>query len=138
MSVYLVVKNWRGDRSPTRQPVRRAGGWTGWRLALLVVLGLTGCRGTVAPVERAAREKLAVTTRAYRPAGQIPPGPVLSTNSTLADLTTYALRHHPQVAAAYADWVGAVNEITVARSLPDPQLTFEMDIADAVTSVMPG
>ena len=28
--------------------------------------------------------------------------------------------------------------ITVARSLPDPQLTFQMDIQDVVTSLMPG
>jgi outer membrane protein TolC len=46
--------------------------------------------------------------------------------------------NHPQVEAAYFDWAASVENVTVARSLPDPQLTFQMDIADIVTSVMPG
>ena len=33
---------------------------------------------------------------------------------------------------------GAVENITVARSLPDPKLTFELYAGDALTSLMPG
>jgi len=46
--------------------------------------------------------------------------------------------NQPKVEAAYYDWLASVERITVARSLPDPQLTFQMDIQDIVTSVMPG
>ena len=106
--------------------------------ALLLAGLLTGCNGTVQPAERTAQKQLAAVADHYRPNDQLPKLPVLSTNSTLEDLLRYALLNHPQVASAYYDWVGAVNDITVARSMPDLQLTFQMDVADAVTSVMPG
>jgi outer membrane protein TolC len=50
----------------------------------------------------------------------------------------FAVRNHPQVAAAYADWAASVERITVERSRPDPKLTFEFFAADAVSSLMPG
>src|SRR5262249_44066351 len=40
--------------------------------------------------------------------------------------------------AAYYDWAASVERITTARSMPDPQLTFQMDIQSIVTSIMPG
>ena len=46
--------------------------------------------------------------------------------------------NQPQIEAAYHDWAAAVERITVERSLPDPQLTFQSDIADIVMTVMPG
>ena len=107
-------------------------------LAGVLVPLLAGCHGTVQPAERAAQQQLASVARTYRPAGRPPALPVLSTNSTLADLLTFALLNHPQVASAYYDWVASVNDITVARSLPDPQFTFQMDLGDSVTSLMPG
>lgn len=105
---------------------------------ILLAGSLTGCHGTVQPAEGTARKQLATVASAYRPNDQRPALPVLTTNSTLADLLTFALLNHPQVASAYYDWVASVNDITVARSLPDPQIIFQMDIANAVTSVMPG
>jgi outer membrane protein TolC len=42
------------------------------------------------------------------------------------------------VEAAYYDWAASVERITTARSLPDPRLTFESDIAESVMSLMPG
>ena len=112
--------------------------WLGAFVAILLAGVVTGCKGTVQPVERTAQKQLAAVTSRYRPNDQRPALPGLTTNSTLADLLTYALLNHPQVASAYYDWVASVNDITVARSLPDPQIIFQMDIADAVTSVMPG
>ena len=44
----------------------------------------------------------------------------------------------PRVEAAYFDWAVWVERITVARSLPDPRLTFESDIQDIVMTAMPG
>ncbi len=64
----------------------------------------------------------------------IPPGQ----GSLPSDYLAFALLHHPQVAAAYDDWRAAVYSIAPARALPDPKLTFQADIASAVTSLMPG
>jgi outer membrane protein TolC len=46
--------------------------------------------------------------------------------------------NQPRVEAAYYDWAASVERITSARSLPDPQLTFQADIQDILTSLMPG
>jgi outer membrane protein TolC len=74
----------------------------------------------------------------YRPEGARPTLPALSGQSSLAEYLRHAMLAHPQVEAAYFDWYASVENITVARSLPDPQLTFQADIMDVVTSVMPG
>jgi outer membrane protein TolC len=49
-----------------------------------------------------------------------------------------ALINHPAVAAARHDWESAQHSISPAKSLPDPQLTFQADIASTVMSLMPG
>ena len=64
--------------------------------------------------------------------------PVLTTNSSLSEFLTYALLNQPKVEATYFDWLASVERITVERSRPDPQLTFQLDIQDVVTSLMPG
>ena len=94
---------------------------------------LAGCRGLQTPGEKAARHDLAVV------AGQLETNvPALSTNVTLREAALFAVKNHPQVIAAYSDWAAAVENITVARSLPDPKLTFELDVNDAVQAIMPG
>ncbi|HTY87024.1 MAG TPA: TolC family protein [Candidatus Acidoferrum sp.] len=111
--------------------------WLGG-IALLLALALTGCKGVSTRDEREARQQLGTVKSAYRPKEQRPALPDLTTNSSLGDFLTYAMLNQPQVEAAYYDWVGAVENITVARSLPDPQLTFQMYIQNLITSVMPG
>jgi cobalt-zinc-cadmium efflux system outer membrane protein len=106
--------------------------------ALVWVAALTGCRGIKQPSERAARRQAAELQALYRPGDRPPSLASLGTNSSLADYLTWAMFNAPRVEAAYFDWLATVENITVARSLPDPQLTFQMDIADVVTSVMPG
>ena len=64
--------------------------------------------------------------------------PALTTDSSLSNYLTYALLNQPKVEAAYYDWRASIERITQARSLPDPQLTFQMDIQNIVTSIMPG
>jgi outer membrane protein, heavy metal efflux system len=92
-----------------------------------------GCRGLPAAGEKSARHDLAEI------GGQLQTNlPALSTNATLRDAVLFAVKNHPQVIAAYADWAASVENITVARSLPDPKLTFEAYIGDALTSLMPG
>lgn len=107
-------------------------------LLLLAVIVLTGCKGIPTSSERRARSALQAVTQLYQPAARQHRLPVLDTNATLRTLLTYALLNQPRVEAAYYEYVAAVERITVERSLPDPRLTFEMDIQDVVMTVMPG
>ena len=101
--------------------------------SLTAVLLAAGCRGLPASGEKSARHDLAAV------GGQLQTNlPVLATNATLHDSVLFAVRNHPQVIAAYADWAAAVRNITVARSRPDPKLTFQLYAADVVSSLMAG
>jgi outer membrane protein TolC len=100
---------------------------------IVVALLATGCSGIQTAGEKAARHDVAQV------GGQLQTNlPVLSTNTTLRNAVLLAVKNHPQVIAAYSDWAASVENITVARSLPDPKLTFEMYFDDAVRSIMPG
>jgi outer membrane protein, heavy metal efflux system len=99
---------------------------------------LAGCEGLPTKSESAARNDLHAIGRAFQPNRAERNLPVLSTNSLLGDYLRFAMLNQPTVEAAYFDWAASVEDITVARSLPDPALTFQMDIKDMVTSVMPG
>jgi outer membrane protein TolC len=105
---------------------------------VVLLLLLVGCKGIQTPAEKSARQDAAGLASVYRPDGWKPALPTLSTNSTLRDLLTFAMFNQPKVEAAYYDLAASVERITTARSLPDPQLTFQMDIQNIVTSVMPG
>jgi len=114
----------------------------GWRWfavsgAAMVVL-FAGCVGVRTAGEKAARQNQQTIQKAYRPGGQRPTLPTLTTNSPLSDFLLFAMLSQPQVEAAYFDWASSVERITVERSLPDPRLTFQSDIADMVMSLMPG
>jgi cobalt-zinc-cadmium efflux system outer membrane protein len=106
----------------------------------LAVLGLLfgGCKGVEQPGERRARGDLASVTGLYRPEGQRAALPSLATNAALGEFLTYAMLNQPQIEAAYFDWAGSVERITVERSLPDPKLTFQAYIQNTLTSLMPG
>jgi outer membrane protein, heavy metal efflux system len=101
-------------------------------------LVFTGCRGIPAPGERQARQNFGAVASQYRPGQHKPVLPVLTPDSSLSNYLAYALLNSPGVEAAYDDWSAAVENITVTRSLPDPQITFQSDIADIVKTVMPG
>jgi outer membrane protein TolC len=98
----------------------------------------TGCKGVTTRGEREARYQAGVVKAAYRPNDQRPGLPNLTTNSSLGDFLTYAMLNQPQIETTYYDWAASVETITVSRSLPDPQFTFQMYIQDVITSVMPG
>jgi outer membrane protein TolC len=102
------------------------------------VLVFAGCRGVPAPGEKQARRDFGAVAGQYRPGNRPPVLPELTPDSSLSNYLAFALLNSPAVAAAYYDWSASVENITVARSLPDPQITFQSDIADIVTSVMPG
>ncbi len=117
------------------------GGWGGRWFAVsgaaMVVL-FAGCVGVRTVGEKAARQNHQTIQKAYRPGGQRPTLPTLTANSPLRDFLLFAMLNQPQVEAAYYDWTAAVQRITVERSLPDPRLTFQADIAKVVMSLMPG
>ena len=107
-------------------------------LALLGPLALAGCKGVSTRGEKQARAELKSIAQVYRPGGRKRTLPALDTNSPLADFLTYAMLNQPRVEAAFYDWAASIERITQARSLPDPQFTFQMDIQNIITSIMPG
>lgn len=104
----------------------------------VAVLLLTGCVGVATEGEKRARKDQEAVGRLYRPDGDKPAMPQLDTNSPLQDFLLFAMLNQPQVEAAYYDWAASVRRITVERSLPDPRLTFQSDIANAVMAAVPG
>ena len=106
----------------------------------LAFLGLLpgGCKGVEQPGERQARSDVASVASLYRPEGQRRSLLPLSTNAVLGDFLTFAMLNQPQIEAAYFDWAGSVEQITVERSMPDPKLTFQAYIQNTLTSLMPG
>lgn len=101
---------------------------------LIAGLFLAGCAGFPVAAEKQARQHAAEISARFQPLGL----PVLSTNANLSDFLQYAMLNSPQVKGAYFEWLSSVERITRARSLPDPFLTYQMDIANAVNSIMPG
>jgi len=106
--------------------------------ALALAWLLAGCKGVPAKGEKEARSQAQTVAAGYRPHAEKPPLPVLRANSGLSNYLTYAMLNQPTVEAAYYDWAASVERITQARSFPDPQFTFQMDIQNVVTSIMPG
>jgi outer membrane protein TolC len=106
--------------------------------ALVGGLIVGGCAGRPVPTERRARDEVAAVTTLYRPGAARPQLPTLTTGSPLADYLRFGMLNNPGVEAAYYAWVGRVERITTARSLPDPRLTFQADITDMVEALMPG
>ncbi len=104
----------------------------------LVTLGLTGCAGRPLPAEKDARAEVQRIGGEMGPTAAKPSLPDLRTDSPPADFVRYAVLNHPAVTAAYYDWRASVEDITPARSLPDPQFTFQADITDTLMSFMPG
>lgn len=105
---------------------------------LMALLLLAGCKGIATKGEKAARQQSQAVAAAYRPNGQKPVLPVLTADSSLSNYLAFAMLNQPKIEFAYYDWLASVERITEARSLPDPQFTFQMDIQNVVTSIMPG
>ena len=114
---------------------RCCAGLLGVGLACLLIVG---CKGIPTPNEQRTRADLKTVGDAYRPKQQRPVLPELEPQTGLSNSVAFALLNQPRVEAAYFDWAASVERITVERSLPDPQITFESDIADIVMTVMPG
>jgi len=107
-------------------------------LILMAIILLAGCAGTQLAVEKAARQQSTAIGDTLRPRHAMPALPELAANSDADEYLRYALLKHPAVGAAFYDWRASVEAITPARSLPDPQLTFEADISNTLMTFMPG
>ena len=101
-------------------------------------LMLAGCRGIQTSGEKQARQDFEAVAGQYRPANHPLALPELTADSSLSNYLAFALLNSPTVEAAYYDWTASVENITVARSMPDPQLTLQAYITDILTSLMPG
>ena len=99
---------------------------------------LAGCQGVPTSGEKQARHDFGAIAGQYRAGNQRPVLPELTADSGLSNFLAFALLNSPAVEAAFYDWSASVENITVTRSLPDPQLTFQAYIQDIVTSLMPG
>lgn len=109
-------------------------------LALVLAAGglmLSGCRGIPAPGEKQARRDFNAVKKEFISTNSAAL-PELSADSSLSNFVAFALLNSPSVKPAFYDWSASVESITVARSLPDPQITFQSDIMDIVKTVMPG
>jgi len=104
--------------------------------ALSVIL--SGCVGIAAQGEKEAKQSVAAVANVLGEEATPPQLPALTPQSSHADALRYAILNSPRVRAAYFDWVRAVERITVERSLPDPQFSFQADISDMIASAMPG
>ncbi len=105
--------------------------------AALCVL-LSGCTGIRTRGEIQSRENVQAVLDKYRPKGAAPTLPKLSSGGAPENFVRFAIYNHPQVEAAYYEWLASVEKITRERSLPDPALTFQSDIAKVIKTVMPG
>lgn len=99
---------------------------------------LSGCTGFSTDSERQSQASLKALTGKYRPGDSKAALPALGRNSSLQAFLRYAMLNQPRVEAAYYDYAAAVEGITIERSLPDPRLTFELDIQSVLTTLMPG
>ncbi len=105
---------------------------------LLGIALVASCKGISTPGERGARHDLRRVGTLFRPQNERPILPTLNNDASLSNFLQFAVLNQPQVEAAYYDWASSVERITVARSLPDPRLTFSGDISNIVMSLMPG
>jgi len=105
---------------------------------LIAIKFLAGCKGVSTTGERKAQQDLQSVGETFRPQYDRPALPTLSTDASLSDFLYFAVLNQPQVEATYYEWASSVERITVERSLPDPRLTFQSDIANMVRSLMPG
>lgn len=117
---------------------RGGGAWSATAGVILIALAAAGCNGISTKTERTERRDLKSVSEVYRRGNQKPVLPALTPDSGLSNYLAFALLNSPRVEAAYHDWEASVERITVERSLPDPQILFQSDIMNLVTSVMPG
>lgn len=107
-------------------------------LGAALLSAVPGCTLAPSTAEKQAQTEVAQLGASIRPTGVKPARPEMRADSPLADYVRFAVLNHPRVEAAYHDWRATVSAIAPTRALPDPQFTFEADIADTLMTFMPG
>jgi cobalt-zinc-cadmium efflux system outer membrane protein len=122
----------------TPPPKSRALTRTRWLpvAALLAPLVLGACAGSVRKAREAqAFEQWSRADQGWQAGGQngaegdgpaVPADrePDIPADARLGDYVHYALKHHPELAAAFDRWRSALERIPQARTLPDPRVSF--------------
>ena len=101
------------------------------------VLGMSGCV-SAGPEERRSRDAVTEVGRKLTEESQGRVARLLAGELGLVQATEVAVLTHPSVRASYEDWRASVAMVAPARSLSDPQLTFEADVARTLMTFMPG
>ena len=108
-------------------------------LVVFTLLLVSGCSGLPTRSETAAKTDLESAASVYRPERVRPALPALTSDSDLAQLIEYALFNNPSVESAFYEWSAAVEDVTVARSLPDPMFTLSAEVmSSVVVALTPG
>lgn len=116
-----------------------------WTTAAMVCLVLVGCAGSIPPdtatnaLSAHVVDHISVDQQGKRPSGsQTGPGMPLADNAGPDDHVRYALRHHPDLDAAFHRWRAAMERVPQARSLPDPRVSlgFAFDQVDSSAEYM--
>ena len=98
---------------------------------------LSACVGP-SPAEHRAHDEVSQVGRRLSLPGRSAAESSLNRERDLADSIREAVLSHPDVIASYEEWHASAAMIGPARSLPDPRLTFEADIARTLMTFMPG
>ncbi len=104
----------------------------------LIAVYLSGCVGIQTRSEREVRSEFKSLAETYRPGERKVTLPALDSNATLATFLTYAMLNQPRVEMAYYEYAAQIERITLARSLSDPRFTFQMDVTNVISTIMPG
>lgn len=117
-----------------------AGSWRRSTAGLVAMIGpllWAGCEGVPTASETAARTTLAEASEQYRPGGGTPALPTLGYDSPPEAFMRYAVFRNPAVTERFHLWAGAVEQITIARSRPDPTLSLELEVSTMLELLMP-
>jgi len=100
----------------------------------LISLFFCSCQNSSIHEERVARQQVLLIQ------SKVSSQPVsnVTESSSLEDFVLFALYNHPKVKAAYYDWIASVEEVTIARSLPDPKFIFELDLQKSMLATIFG
>lgn len=104
----------------------------------LAVAAIAGCRSTPPDYEKEPRGAVSSVADTLTPDDGASKSPVLTETSPISEYMRFALLRHPYVKAAFQEWRASVEVITPAHALPDPRLTFEADVTNALMTFMPG
>jgi outer membrane protein TolC len=97
-----------------------------------------GCSVAPPKSELAREAELEKTRESYRPNGVRPALPELTPDSSIDDFARYAVLNSPRVEESFHAWAKSVAEITIARSLPDPSLSLEVEAGRMLDAVRAG